>query len=290
MFDRSGGGIDRCLDSIAVGTLRDRVVVVVGSIAEGRLRQRVWGDVRSILMGMVWVRSIILLVYRTNGTKNRSTAEANKVLKAQPNRPILLYRHVISGHAHRVELFLSLLGLPFESIDVDLAAGEHKQPEFLKINPFGQVPTIDDDGVTISDSNAILIYLATKYADASWLPTESTGAANVQQWLSVAAGQIAQGPAAARLINIFGKKLGKDRAQEIADNLFKLIETHLSAQQFLVGNAPTIADISGYAYIAHAPEGDISLQPYPQIQAWLTRIEQLPGFVPMVDTKVGLAA
>jgi glutathione S-transferase len=208
----------------------------------------------------------------------------------QPAQPIRLYRHVISGHAHRVELFLSLLGLPFESIDIDLASGAHKQPEFLKINPFGQLPAIDDNGVTIADSNAILVYLAMKYADSSWLPTDPAGAARVQRWLSVAAGQIAYGPATARLVNIFGAKLDKTRAQEIANNLFKLMESHLTEQKFLVGGAPTIADVASYAYIARAPEGDISLQAYPQIRSWLTRIEQLPGFVPMVATKVGLAA
>ena len=212
------------------------------------------------------------------------------MLQTQPERPIRLYRHALSGHSHRAELFLSLLGLPFERIDVDLALGAHKQPEFLKVNPFGQVPTINDNGVIVADSNAILVYLATKYAHSSWLPRDPEGAAAVQRWLSVAAGQIAYGPAAARLVNVFGAKLDHDRAKAIASNLFKLMETHLEQRKFLVGDSPTIADVAGYSYIAHAPEGDVSLQPYPNIQAWLTRIEQLPGFVPMVSTAVGLAA
>ncbi|MGV0024433.1 glutathione S-transferase family protein [Phormidesmis priestleyi] len=212
------------------------------------------------------------------------------MLQTQPDQPIRLYRHALSGHSHRAELFLSLLGLPFERIDVDLATGAHKQPEFLNINPFGQLPAIDDNGVTIPDSNAILVYLATKYADPSWLPRDPVGAATVQRWLSVAAGQIAYGTAAARLVNVFGAKLDHDRAKTIAHNLFKLMETHLEQRKFLVGNMPTIADVAGYSYIAHAPEGDVSLQPYPHIRAWLTRIEQLPGFVPMVATAIGLAA
>ena len=212
------------------------------------------------------------------------------MLQTQLGQPIQLYRHALSGHSHRAELFLSLLGLPFERIDIDLAAGAHKQPEFLKVNPFGQVPAIDDNGVIVADSNAILVYLATKYADSSWLPRDPEGAAAVQRWLSVAAGQIAYGPAAARLVNVFGAKLDQDRAFWIANNLFKLMETHLEQRKFLVGDSPTIADVAGYSYIAHAPEGDVSLQPYPHLRAWLTQIEQLPGFVPMVDTAVGLAA
>ena len=212
------------------------------------------------------------------------------MLQTHPQQPIHLYRHRLSGHCHRVELFLSLLGLPSEQMDVDLAAGAHKQPEFLKINAFGQVPAIEDNGVIVADSHAILVYLATKYADLSWLPRDAEGAAAVQRWLSVSAGQIAYGPAAARLVTVFGAKLDHDRAKTIAHNLFKLIEVHLEDQQFLVGDSPTIADIANYAYIAHAPEGEVSLQPYPQIQAWLTRIEQLPGFVPMMKTAIGLAA
>jgi glutathione S-transferase len=207
-----------------------------------------------------------------------------------PSQPIRLYRHTLSGHSHRAELFLSLLSLSFERIDVDLAAGAHKQPEFLEINPFGQLPVIDDNGVVVADSNAILLYLATKYADPSWLPRDPEGAAAVQRWLSVAAGQIAYGPAAARLVNVFGAKLDHDRAKMIAHNLFRLMETHLEQQPFLVGDSPTVADVAGYSYIAHAPEGDVSLQTYPNLRAWLTRIEQLPGFVPMVSTAVGLAA
>ena len=72
--------------------------------------------------------------------------------------PIKLYRHTLSGHSHRVELMLAFLELPYEAIDLDLANGAHKQPDYVKISPFGQVPAIDDNGVTLSDSNAILTY------------------------------------------------------------------------------------------------------------------------------------
>lgn len=212
------------------------------------------------------------------------------MLQTHPLYPIRLYRHALSGHSHRIELFLSLLNLPFEQVDVDLATGVNKQPDFLQLNPFGQVPTIDDGGVIIADSNAILVYLAMKYADPSWLPRDPKTAAAVQRWLSVAAGQIASGPAAARLVNVFNAKLDAERAKTIAHNLFAVMNAHLENRKFLVNDQPTIADVADYSYIAHAPEGGVSLQSYPHIRAWLTRIEQLPGFVPMVSTAVGLAA
>ena len=112
--------------------------------------------------------------------------------------PIRLYRHALSGHAHRVELLLSLLGLPHELIDVDLLAGAQKSPEFLAKNPFGQVPVIEDGPLTLADSNAILVYLASRYDEPRrWLPTDPVAAAQVQRWLSVAAGPQAPPPAPA---------------------------------------------------------------------------------------------
>src|SRR5712691_6697106 len=103
--------------------------------------------------------------------------------RPRPAQPIRLYRYALSGHAHRAELFLSLLGLPFETIDIDLVRGEQKKPEFLALNAFGQVPVIQDGDVTLADSNAILTYLALRYDDTGrWLPRDAPGAARVQRW------------------------------------------------------------------------------------------------------------
>ncbi|AZD11493.1 Glutathione S-transferase [Pseudomonas chlororaphis] len=201
---------------------------------------------------------------------------------------IKLYNFPRSGHAHRVELMLSLLGLPFESIIVDLAKGEHKQADFLALNAFGQVPVIDDQGVVLADSNAILVYLARKYGQGRWLPEDPLGAARVQRWLSVAAGPIAFGPAVARLITVFGAQRNAEEAIARSHALLKVVEQELTASPYLAGSEPTIADIAGYSYIAHAPEGNVSLADYPQVRAWLARIEALPGFVGMPRTAVGL--
>jgi glutathione S-transferase len=73
-------------------------------------------------------------------------------------------------------------------------------------------------------------------------------------------------------------------------SLFKVLDVELRASQFATGNTPTIADVAAYAYIAHAPEGGVSLEPYPNIRAWLQRIEALPHFVPMPTSKAGLLA
>lgn len=195
---------------------------------------------------------------------------------------IRLYRFPLSGHAHRAELMLSLLGLSAELVDVDLAAGAQKEPEFLAMNPLGQVPVLQDGPVTLADSNAILVYLARKYDTVGrWYPTDPEAGAEVQRWLSLAAGPLAAGPALARVIKVFGVPADGDRARSIADSLFNFMNVHLADRQYLVGEEATIADVALYTYTAHAPEGDVSLQPYPAIQAWIHRIEVLPGFVPM---------
>ncbi len=202
-----------------------------------------------------------------------------------------LYRHPLSGNAHRVELFLSLLGLEADIITVDLMKAEQKRPEFLQKNIFGQVPVLEDGNVTIADSNAILVYLASQYdAQHTWLPIEPAKAAEVQRFLSVAAGAVSNGPATARLINLFGAKLDKAKAVEISHNILDVLERHLAGREWLAAEHPTIADVSNYPYIAHAPEGDVSLQKYPHVRAWIQRVEALPNFIPMQSSLVDLAA
>ncbi|MFM0050430.1 glutathione S-transferase family protein [Caballeronia grimmiae] len=204
-----------------------------------------------------------------------------------------LYHHPLSGHSHRARLFLHLLNIEHDEEQVDLAAGAHKSPEFLRINRFGQVPVLVDGDRTIADSNAILVYLA-KRADATqWLPDTPEGAAAVQRWLSVAAGQIAFGPAAARLITVFGSKFDANEVIARAHAVLKVIDGELQDREWIadIGAAhPTIADVALYSYIASAPEGNVDLSGYRNVNAWLRRIEALPGFVPFQKTAAGLAA
>ncbi len=197
-----------------------------------------------------------------------------------------LHSFPLSGHAHRARLMLALLGLKAETVDVDLRGGAHKQPGFLGLNVFGQVPVLEDGETVIADSNAILVYLASKYdRSGQWLPRDPATAAQVQRWLSVAAGQLASGPAAARLVTVFGAPLDHGRTKTIAAQLFDVMERHLQGRDWLAAAHATIADVALYSYTAHAPEGDVSLQPYPNIRAWIARIEILPGFVGMPKTE-----
>ncbi|TFW23738.1 glutathione S-transferase family protein [Duganella callida] len=201
-----------------------------------------------------------------------------------------LYGSPLSGHSHRAELMLNLLNLPYEFVRINMAERENRGAAHLARNPFGEIPVLEDGDVTLADSTAILVYLALKYdRSGRWLPREPLAAAQVQRWLSTAAGKIAYGPCSARLVTVFGAPLDGARAQDIAARLFDVMEQELAGRDWLVGDHATIADVAGYSYIAHAPEGGVSLKPYPHIRAWLDNVRALPGFVAMPATVAGVA-
>lgn len=195
-----------------------------------------------------------------------------------------------SGHSHRALLFLSLLGLKFDLVEVNLATREHKSPDFLKMNAFGQLPVLLDGDVAIPDSNAIMIYAARKSGRTDWYPEDPLEMARVQRWLSVAAGQLVNGPASARLVTLFGAKLDTEQVIAKAHALLTIIESELETRSWIAGKTATIADIALYSYIARAPEGNVDLADYLRIRKWLEQIESLRGFVPFKISPVGLYA
>lgn len=202
---------------------------------------------------------------------------------------IKLYWHPISGHAHRAHMLLSMLGLDFELIEVDLPAGEHQQAEFLALNPFGQIPVLVDGETIIADSNAILIYLAGVYDDnQSWLPEEPRDRAHVEQFLSLAAHRLAGSIAKLRAANLFNRTIDNEPLALEAYKLLAQLNGYLIERTWLVGAKPTIADLALYSYLKLAPEAGISLADSPDLQRWLTQVEALPGFVPMQVSNVGL--
>lgn len=207
-----------------------------------------------------------------------------------PNDRMRLYRHRLSGHSHRAELMLSLLRLPHELVEIDLKGREQKSDAFLRLNPFGQVPVLDDHGTIVADSNAILFYLALRHGGGRYLPDGPVETAEAQRWLSISSGPLISGPASARLVTVFGQALDHEKSLGIGLRLFDVMEAHLASRQFLAGDRPLLPDLSMYSYTAHAPEGGISLRKRPAIRAWLDRIRALDGFVGMEETRVGLLA
>lgn len=195
---------------------------------------------------------------------------------------IKLYDLALSGNAHKCRLLLSMLGVEYESVPVDFAKGEHKAPEYLAVNPFGQVPALTDGDVTLRDSGAILIYLAGKYGAGDWLPSAPNELAEIVSWLSFSANEINNGMTLARFAVAFkGPGIDIETAQRRGGRALKLLDAHLEGREWLALGRPGIADIGCYPYVAMAPEGGVSLDKRANVRAWIARFETLPGYVPM---------
>ncbi|MGH6637019.1 MAG: glutathione S-transferase family protein [Polaromonas sp.] len=200
---------------------------------------------------------------------------------------IKLYNDELSGNCYKLRLFMGLLGLRYERVPINFhPQREHKSAAFLRINPFGQLPVIDDEGYVLRDAQAILVYLATKYDSAQrWYPADAQTRGRVALWLTVAE-DITRSASAARLHDAFGYPFDVDACRRAAHKLFAHIEDHLAdgeiaGNEWLAGNAPTIADIACFPYIALAPEGGISLDRYPALRRWIRRVKTLPDFIGM---------
>jgi glutathione S-transferase len=194
---------------------------------------------------------------------------------------IKLYEFAISGNCHKVRLMLSLLNIKYQSIAVDGNAKAQKSEAFLKMNPFGQVPVLTDGEITICDSQAILVYLARKYGNQQWLPTDATQLAEVCGWLSTAANEVATGPARLRVHFKLGRAINIEESRQTTENLLAVIQKRLANNTWLACDHISIADIAIYPYLALAPEGRVDLEPYPAILNWMGRIQALSGYVGM---------
>lgn len=192
-----------------------------------------------------------------------------------------LYDLTLSGNCYKVRLFAALAGIPLEIVPVDFLGGEHKRPPLIELNPWGELPILVDGEVVLRDSQAILVYLARRYAGEAWLPGNPAAMAEVVQWLSTAANEVQNGPGAARLVDKFGYDLDKADTLRRAARILPLIEARLADHDWLALDRPTIADCAVLPYVALAPEGGVSLSDFPHIRAWIERVKALPGFVPM---------
>jgi len=192
-----------------------------------------------------------------------------------------LYDLELSGNCYKVRLFAALAQIPLDIEAVDFLGGAHKRPPLTELNPWGEIPILVDGEVVLRDSQAILVYLAAKYAGEAWLPRDAAGMAQVMQWLSTAANEVQNGPASARLVDKFGYALDKADTLKRSARILPLLEAHLAKQQWLALARPTIADCAVFPYVALAPEGGVALADYPNIRQWLERVKALPHFLAM---------
>jgi glutathione S-transferase len=194
-----------------------------------------------------------------------------------------LYNVAYSGNSYKVRLLLAQLDIPYEVIEVDILAGESRTPEFLKINPNGRTPVLDDDGFVLAESNAILAYLA---RGTRFLPEDQKSWARVFQWMFFE--QYSHEPfIATSRFWLQHKPDSSERSALLASKrdggwaALRIMEDHLSKSDFFISDY-SIADIALFAYTHVSYEGGLPLGDFPQIRAWIERVKAQPGFVPML--------
>ena len=191
-----------------------------------------------------------------------------------------LYMTQNSGNAYKARLLLSMLDVPYEKALVDFPGQEHKKEPFLKLNPRGQVPVLEDEGRVLWGSTACLVYIARKHGGGKWLPEDAAGAAEVMQWMELAQNELHYGLQWARGLKVGVRKMGSyDEYKGYGTSGLALLEGRLKSNQWLALGRPTVADIACYPYVAVSPEGGFRLEDYPAVAAWLKRVEALPGWV-----------
>jgi glutathione S-transferase len=195
-----------------------------------------------------------------------------------------LYDFHDSGNGYKVRLLLSHLGLAYRYVEIDILSGESRTPEFLAKNPNGRIPVLElPDGTFLSESNAILFYLA---QGTRYLPDDRLASAQVLQWMFFE--QYSHEPNVATL-RFWRKHLepDDDRQKRIEEKTLlghaalDVMERHLAGRTFFVGEHYTIADVALYAYTHVADEGGFDLSPYVAVSAWLERVRGQPGYVPL---------
>jgi glutathione S-transferase len=196
-----------------------------------------------------------------------------------------LYSMQRSGNSYKVRLALAQLGIPYRKIEVDILRGESRTPEFLTINPSGQVPLIEvAPGRHLAESNAILWYVAAK---SPLVPQDEIHRAEAMQWMFFEQHSLEPNLGAARFWLTMvrgGRELQHHAIEDWMEKGYQalgIMEQHLAARDFFAADRYTVADIALYAYTHCAPESGFELEAFPAIRAWLARVAAQPGHVAM---------
>jgi glutathione S-transferase len=202
---------------------------------------------------------------------------------------ITLYDYELSGNCYKIRLLLHFLGIDYKTVPVDFHPGRaHKSEWFLRLNPLGQLPVIEDEGLLLRDAQAILVYLASRYdASGTWYPRDDPSLlGEISQWLAFADG-ITRTASAARMHDGMFYDLDVEAARSGANRLFRILDEHLwfgeqEGRDWVCAAAhPTIADVACFPYVMLSEEGGISRQDYPAIRRWCDRFKRIEGFVVM---------
>lgn len=193
-----------------------------------------------------------------------------------------LHATMASINGYKVRILLSALNVPYEMVDIDMYGGEHKREPYLSLNPFGQMPALEDGDFVIADSHACLVYVARTYDKfESWLPGDARSLAKVAEWLSKSANEVHQGPwmKRAKIRRPEAIKLSDEEIDARCDHILAIMDTELGKRDWLALDGPTIADVSCFAPISMLAVSGYDTDRWANVTAWLERIRKLPGAI-----------
>jgi glutathione S-transferase len=196
-----------------------------------------------------------------------------------------LYSMQRSGNSYKVRLALAKLGIPYRKVEIDILQGESRTPEFLAMNPNGQVPLLEVAPERyLAESNAILWYLANGTALA---PEDRIDRAAAMQWMFFEQHSLEPNIGAAFFwLSLIkgGRDLQSHALEDWMENGYRalaVMENHLAANCYFAAGRFTVADIALYAYTHIAHQCDFELDQLPAIRDWLARVQAEPGYVSM---------
>jgi glutathione S-transferase len=186
-----------------------------------------------------------------------------------------------SGSCYKIRLLANILGISYETVPVDFVNKQQKTEEYLALNAFGEIPIFVEGELRLRDSQAILVYLASKYDKSGmWYPNTPEAMGRINQWLSTAGGEITNATGA-RLVKLLNYPLDLEQLQKGARRIFAIMDKHLADKEWLELGHPTIGDIACFPNTALAGQGGIDLEPFAKVREWIQRVKELPGFIPM---------
>jgi glutathione S-transferase len=201
-----------------------------------------------------------------------------------------LYGNKFSGNSYKTRLTCALLNIEYQWVEIDILTQENRQPEFLQINPLGQVPVLliepddapaDSQPTLLLESNAIIRYLA---HDSALIPKSDIAYAKMWQWLLYEQNEVRPNIASVRFIKKFQNMI-PSRLDEYhrkfakAQDILSYVDQQLSGTAYILGDDMSLADVSLYAYTHNADEGGLDLSLYHNLHRWFERIERLPNFM-----------
>jgi glutathione S-transferase len=195
-----------------------------------------------------------------------------------------LYGFPPSPNTWKVRAVAAHLGIPLELVLVDLSKGEQRKPDYLAINASGRTPTLAVGDFVLTESNAIMQYLANQNPNSLW-PNDARARAKITSWQCW---QLAHWGSDACVPLVFQRLVKKllnlgppdeaavAKATDVYNREAKLLEAHLAKQPYLVGKEPTLADFSVAASLLYVEQAELPIEPYARVQEWFARVSALP--------------